>query len=111
MNTYRVYVLNTTVALAPTVHVVYVSTEKYDGAWKTARGVVRADEAYKAKALFLDPELKEKAPAFASDCSVVKIDDIRPRNVKLDKTALQAIIADPKATPDEKLKALTTLLA
>ena len=39
-----------------------------------------------------------------------KIVDIRPRNVKVDKTALKALLADPKASDADKLKAMAALL-
>lgn len=113
MNTYRVYVLDTTAALAPVVHIAYVRTDKYSGqggAWDIAGAIVRRDEKAKKLNLYADPGCTEEYGDWAGDVKVVKIVDIRPRNVKLDKKALQELIADPNTPDDEKLKALADLL-
>ena len=106
MNTYRVYALDTTVALEPTVIIAYVRAEKYGPAWELARAVL----AGKVKpALYADAEATKLA-AFPKGCVVAKIVDIRPRNVKLDVVALKAVLADPKATDAEKLEAARALV-
>lgn len=110
MNTYRVYVLNTTNALEPIVHVVHVQAEKYGPAWEAARGVLGDTDKGKGKALFNDAECKEKFLLKGEDFVVAKIVDIRPRNVKIDKTALKALLADPKASDADKLAAMAKLL-
>lgn len=109
MNTYRVYVLDTKQADEPKVHVVYVKSEKYDGAWKGARAALAGKE--NAAKLFADKEGKEPSKVGHGDhVTVAKIDDIRPRNVKVDKAALQAILNDPKASAEDKLKAMQASL-
>lgn len=109
-NTYRVYVLDTTVAEAPKVHVTFIQAPIYKDAWQGARHALSGGA--KAKPLFSDKECKVKSPlAPNAEYNVAKIDDIRPRNVKLDKAALQELLADPKATAEEKLAAMTKLLA
>lgn len=106
MNTYRVYVLNTTQELAPVARVAYVRSDKYAGAWQTARAALNGDPK---AIMFNDAAAAEKA-TFQKDCVVAKIVDIKPRNVKLDKAAIQAILADPKAKPEDKLLALQALV-
>lgn len=113
MNTYRVYVLDTTAELAPVVHICYVRTEKYSGqggAWDVAGAIVRRDDKAKNLNLYADKECKEEYGDWSGDVKVVKIVDIKPRNVKLDKQALQDLIADPDVSDEDKLKALAGLL-
>lgn len=111
MNTYRVYVLNTTVALQPAVHVAYVQAPKYGDAWSAKTGARRAliDGTVK---LFADPDCKVPAKVGHGDAyTVAKIEDIKQRNKKLDKAALQAILDDPKASDTDKLKAMKEMIA
>lgn len=110
MNTYRVYALNTTNATQPTVHVLYIQADKYGPAWQGARAALNGKD--KAPTLFDDPQATTKSKIGHGDhLTVAKIDDIRPRNVKLDKAKLQEIINDPKASADDKLAALKATLA
>jgi len=108
MNTYRVYVLSTTNPLAPLVAIAYVQGEKYRDAWMNARGALNGK--VKNAKLFNEPEAKTEVK-FEPDSVVAKIDDIRPRNVKLDKAKLQEILKDPKASAEDKLAAMTAMLA
>ena len=111
MNTYRVYALDTSVALEPIVHVVYVRADKYGPAWKGARALLRGETAEGVKEFFTDAEAKVKANISHGDhLTVAKIDDIKPRNVKLDKKALQAIIDDETKPAEERLAAMKALL-
>ncbi len=107
MNTYRVYVLETTIASSPVAHVAFVKSEKYADAWRNARAALnRSDER---ATLYNDADCKSRA-TFAKNCVVAKIDDIKPRNKKIDKIALTAIINDPKSTPEQKIAALTQIV-
>lgn len=107
MNTYRVYVLDTANALEPVAHVAYVKGDKYGDAWSTARAALNGSRE-DAK-LYLDVNTKDVAK-FPKGSVVAKIDDIKPRNKKLDKVALTAIINDPKASPEDKVKALAQMI-
>lgn len=109
MNTYRVYALNTASALEPVVHIAHIRAEKYGPAWEGARAALNG--AKDAPTLFVDPECKVPAKLGHGDHIVcAKVVDLRPRNVKLDKTALQAVLADPASTPEQKLAAVTALV-
>ena len=110
MNTYRVYVLDVTQALEPKVHIVYIQAEKYGPAWEASRGVLGNTDKGKGKTLFNEAECKTKFTLKGEDFKVSKIVDIRPRNVKVDKTALKALLADPKASDADKLAAMAKLL-
>lgn len=110
MNTYRVYVLDTTLAEKPVIHVNYIQADKYGPAWQGARAALNGKE--KAPSLFNDPAATVKSKLGHGDqLTVAKIDDIRPRNVKLDKAKLNEILADPKATAEDKLAAMKAMLA
>lgn len=110
MNTYRVYILNTAQALAPAVTIAYVQAEKYGPAWSGARGALNGKAG--SPKLFLDQECKGPTFGEKGDHVVVaKIDDLKPRNVKLDKKALEAIINDPKAKPEDKVAAMQAMLS
>ena len=110
MNTYRIYVLDTKAALEPVVHVCYIRTaDKYKGAWEGGRAALAGKE--KAPTLWSDPECTVPAGVGHGDHVVVaKIVDIKPRNVKLDKTALQAILDDPAVSAEDKLVAMQAML-
>ena len=112
MNTYRVYLLDTTVALSPVVHTVYIQAEKYGPAWAQSRAVASRKQEPNTPTFTLDAEGKQPfvIPGRAGDVVIAKISDMTVRNVKLDKTALQAILDDPKATADEKLAAMQGFL-
>lgn len=111
MNTYRVYVLDTKIATAPVVHVAHIRTDgKYKGAWEGARAACSGKD--KAPLLYSDAACTETATfGHGDDITVAKIVDIKPRNVKLDKTAMQAILNDPEATAEAKLEAMQLMLA
>ena len=109
MNTYRAYVLDTTIALEPIVHVVYLRADKYGPAWQGANHALSGGD--KATDLFTEADCKVLAKIKPGDhVKCAKIDDIRPRNVKVDKTALKALLADPKASDADKLAAMAKLL-
>lgn len=109
MNTYRAYVLDTTIALEPNVLIVYLRADKYGPAWQGANHALNGGDH--AVDLFTAPDCKVLAKiAPGPNVKCVKIDDIRPRNVKIDKTALKALLADPKASDADKLKAMAALL-
>lgn len=111
MNTYRVYVLDVSTALAPVAHVCYLRADKYGPAWQGARAALNADKAATAPKLFTDPECSQRATIKPGDhVTCVRIDDIRPRNVKLDKKALEALISDPATSDTDKLAAVKALL-
>lgn len=111
MNTYRMYALDATNALEPAVHITYLRAEKYANAWSGSRAALDADKAGKAVKLYADPECTVPATIKPGErVTCVRIDDIRPRNVKLDKAALQAILADAKASDADKLEAMKALL-
>lgn len=114
MNTYRVYGLNTAVALSPVVAIAYIQAEKYGDAWRLARAALSnqvPEGATKVPVLYADPECKVVSDiGHGKHVGVAKIDDIRPRNVKLDKTALQSILDDPNASAEDKLAALQAQL-
>lgn len=109
MNTYRVYLLSTQRPLEPVAVVAFVRGAKYADAWQVARGVARNDEKYAKQALFTDADCTKKL-SVPADSVVAKIDDIRPRNVKLDRKALEALIADPNTSADDKVAAMKQLL-
>lgn len=106
MNTYRVYVLDTTAAEAPVVHTCFVKADKYGPAWQTARAALNG---VAGKVISTDVEGKLPFKRHGDELVVAKIDDIRPRNVKLDKAALQAAMSE--GTPAEQLAKLAALLA
>jgi hypothetical protein len=101
-----VYVLDTSEALTPVTDVCYVQADKYGPAWQIARAALRLEAGAQ---LFTDPECK-KHYAPVKDSVVAKIDDIRARNVKLDKKALEAVLANAEASDEEKLAAVKALL-
>lgn len=109
MNTYRVYLLSTGNPLEPVATVCYIRAEKYGPAWQISRGVARGDEKYAKQALYTDPDCTQKLRVPAESV-VAKIDDIRPRNVKLDKKALQELVNNPETPAEEKVEALRQLL-
>lgn len=112
MKTYRMYALDITNALEPTVHIVYVQAAKYDLVWKGARAALDTDRQKEALPLFATPECKDRAALRPSDnITCVRIDELKARNVKLDKAALQAVLDDEEASPEEKLEAMKALLA
>lgn len=115
MNSYRVFLLDTTNVAQPTASVAFIKAPKYKDAWERARLALNdADEAKKQGAVYTDDEKGEKVwkrPANAKDLTVAKIVECKQRNVKLDKAALQAIINDPKKTDAEKLEAMKQLTA
>lgn len=111
MNTYRVYVLDTTVALQPKVTVNYVQAPKYGDAWSAKTGARRALIDGQVK-MFDDPECKVQSKIGHGDhFTVAKIEDIKQRNKKLDKVALQEILNDPKASDTDKLAAMKAMIA
>jgi hypothetical protein len=108
MSTYRVYVLDTKSPADPIVHIAFVSADKYGPAWQISRAAL--NEAKGSKALRASADLAEPANLGTGDHLVVaKIDDIKPRNVKVDKAALVATLAGD-ATPEEKLAAMKAAL-
>lgn len=109
MNTYRVYTLNVAAPLAPVVQTVYVRGEKYKDAWEYARATLNGDTA-KTSVMFQDEPCSTKA-VFVKGETVAKIVELKKRNVKLDKEAIKAILADPNAKAEDKLKALQELTA
>lgn len=109
MNTYRVYVLNTAIALAPTVTIAYVRGEKYGDAWKSCNAILNG-EAPKDVKLFTDAECTVDAKlGSGSHLKTAKVEDIKPRNAKFDKAKLAEIMGDAKMTPAAKLKAIEAL--
>jgi hypothetical protein len=90
MNTYRVYVLDTTDATAPLVHVAFIAADKYGPAWQGARAALNGTKG--APSLFSDVERSTRFTSHGDAFTVAKIDDIRPRNVKIDKAALAALL-------------------
>jgi len=108
MNTYRVFVLDASNVEAPKALVAFVRGEKYADAWKNARGALARKEG-KSFVLHTDAEGKTVAK-FAEGATVARIDDIRPRNVKLDKSKLQEILASKSSTPEEKLAAMQAMI-
>lgn len=107
MNTYRVYALDVTKTLEPTTHVLYVRGEKYADAWKTARAALNAKPG---STLFTDADAKTKFAGHGDKVTVSRIDDMREKNVKLDKAALVAALNDSTATAEQKLAALKALV-
>lgn len=107
MKTYRGYVLDVTNATQPITHVVYVSSVKYDGAWKAGRGALDADKrgkpvnGYPAEraTLYVDAACKTPFAKFGDAFTFVRCDDTTARNVKLDVAALRDALngADPAA--------------
>lgn len=119
MSTYRVYVLDTTKPLEPITHVAYVSEDKYDGAWKSARailsgskpGEVQAKTGHKVSGLFGDDSLKTPINFKVGDhTTVAAIMDIKPRNTKLDKVKIQEMLADKATSDADKVKLLAQLI-
>lgn len=111
MNTYRVYLLDTSVALEPKARVVYVRADKYGPAWESARALCRGEEKNGVKHFFEDQAGEVIATITAGDdLNVAKIDNLKKRNVKLDKAALQAIIDSDEATAEEKVEAMKALI-
>lgn len=110
MNTYRVYVLDTREPLAPNVSIAYVRGEKYGDAWKASNAILNG-EAAKDVRLFSDPECKVHASAIGTGAAwkTAKVEDMKPRNTKLDKAKLTEILNDPKATNQAKLAAIQAL--
>lgn len=109
MNTYRVFVLDASNVEAPKALVAFVRGEKYADAWKNARGALARKEG-KSFVLHADAEGKGPAKIFVQGATVARIDDIRPRNVKLDKAKLQEILASKSSTPEEKLAAMQAMI-
>lgn len=117
-NTYRVFVLETgnNNSTVVATHVAYIQAVKYGPAWNGARSLLNDGKPHKenplAKALFSDPECKTDAKlGFGDHLTVAKIVDIKGKNVKLDASALQAILDDPNASPEQKLEAMQAKLA
>lgn len=113
MNTYRVYVLNCTVALEPAVLVGYVQAAKYADAWNAKTGARAAliEGVAGAPKLYADAECKTPLKHGKGDnWTVAKIADMKARNKKLDKAALQAILDDPKVSDADKLKAMKEMV-
>lgn len=107
MNTYRAFVLNTTDSLKPTVSVAYVRGAKYGDAWKTAAAVLNGEGAEK---LYSDPECKVDAKlGHGAHLKCGKVEDIKPRNVKLDAAKIGEIMADAKLTAQQKLDAIAAV--
>lgn len=119
MKTYLVYILCATAAapLAPRVDVAYVSAEKYDGAWKAARGALVADKRGKLvggdygtlkNVLFVDAKGEKQYAHSGDDFSVAKIVDPTERKAsKLNKADLLAALAN--GTDAEKLAAVKAM--
>lgn len=116
MSTYRVYVLNTTNAVKPTVEVAYISADKYGPAWGAARSLLNDGKPHKdspaIKQMFAEPELKTAIPAAwkGDNFTVAKIVDIKPRNVKVDKAKLQELVNSSEGTAEQRLAALKLAL-
>lgn len=110
INTYRGYVLvrNTADPHKPTTVVGYIRAPKYGDAWKAGRAI--AGGKPEAGSMFADQECKRKLE-LPKDAVFVACDDLRVRNVKLDRKALEAIINDPKATAEDKVKAMSAMVA
>lgn len=110
MRTYRAYILNTVKPLEPEVTIVYLQAEKYGPAWQGTRATLNAEK--NGCKLFLDADCKgEQFKQTGDDVTVVKIVDMKPRNVKLDKQALQDLINDPNASAEAKIEAMQAMLA
>ena len=112
MNTYRGYVLDVSNALQPAVHVVYVQGEKYGDAWHNGRAAVDTAkrEAEKAARLYNDVECKTRFTSHGDKFTFVRCDDMRARNVKLDRAALAAIIGDASKTDAERMAAVAAMV-
>lgn len=113
MKTYRVYALDVSKPLAPVAHVCYVSSVKYDGAWKAARGALDADKRGKPvngypterATLFSDEALKVTFANFGDAFTVARIDDMTARNVKIDGKALKDALNDVDTNDDKAVLA------
>lgn len=112
LNSYRGYVLvrNAADPHKPQLIVGYVRAPKYGDAWTLGRAIASGDET-KAKGakLFADPEGK-KALDIPAGATFVACDNMRKRNQKLDRAALQAIIDDPNTSPEKKIEAMQAMI-
>lgn len=114
MNTYRGYVLDTSASEPENarLHVVYVRADKYGGqggAWQLINASLNGEAG--AITLFSDSECKVDAKlGHGRHLKCAKLEDIKPRNVKVDKAKIAEILGNAKLTPTEmvaQIKAAT----
>lgn len=114
MTTYRAFYLvrNPAQPEQPTALTVYVTGEKYDDAWKGGRKAIKGEEYLgKISQAFTSSDLKTVHKfTDPTNTTLVGVDDIKVKKVKLDQAQLKALIADPKATAEEKVKAMAELI-
>lgn len=110
MNTYRIYLLDTTNVESPTVSIAYFQATKYNDAWTGSRAVVAKKEEAAGRHLFQDPGCTETISLGSTDnLTVAKILDCTPRNKKLDKATLADILADSSLSQKAKLEKIAAL--
>lgn len=110
MNTYRVYLLSLAAGvLNPQTDVVYLKADKYGPAWQQARALCSKTQVAGTAEFTVDAEGLVPYEV-KRDTVVAKISDMTVRNVKLDKTALQAILDDANASAEDKLAAMQGFL-
>lgn len=114
MNTYRAFFLvrNPANPEQPSTVVAYVQGEKYDDAWKGGRKAVKGEEYLGKKAqAFVASDAKVPYPfKDATNTTLVGVDDIKVKKVKLDQAQLKALIADPKTSAEDKVKAMAAMV-
>jgi hypothetical protein len=110
MNTYRVYLLDTTVVDKPAVSMAYFQATKYNDAWSGSRAVLAGKSEAEGRHLFEDASCTKALQLDSvENLTVAKILDCTPRNKKLDKATLADILADPKLSQKAKLEKIAAL--
>lgn len=108
MNTYRIYLLDTTNVESPVVSSAFFQATKYNDAWTGARAVLSGKIT--DRFLFAEADCKTKIKiAKADPRTVVKILDCTPRNKKLDKATLADILADESLNDAQRLEKIAAL--